>query len=136
MPRDKSGKQSPDIPAMWALNAKVPRTSQYGIKSGHCSCWPDCGEFDFFEALPGTTSEPAMDMIKTHYHCSQGGAFGGGGNRDYFERPLAETIKIAAIFSGSEIFVSKLPDSFAFDKTLPDKVLSDCKKTKGIYRLP
>jgi hypothetical protein len=40
-----------NMPAIWLLNTKIPRTQQYG----DCSCWKTgCGEFDIFETLaPG-----------------------------------------------------------------------------------
>jgi len=37
-------------PAIWMLNAQIPRTLQYG--NADCSCWASgCGEFDIFEVL-------------------------------------------------------------------------------------
>lgn len=51
MPNDGTSGWNQNMPAIWALNAKVPRTQQYGA----CSCWDSgCGEFDIFEVLdPG-----------------------------------------------------------------------------------
>lgn len=38
-----------DMPAIWMLNAQIPRTSQYGKEE--CSCWKTgCGEFDIGES--------------------------------------------------------------------------------------
>lgn len=53
MPDDGTSGWNQNMPAIWALNAKVPRTQQYGA----CSCWDSgCGEFDIFEVLdPGNT---------------------------------------------------------------------------------
>ncbi|RPA96180.1 hypothetical protein L873DRAFT_1695346 [Choiromyces venosus 120613-1] len=140
MPRDKgdiAGKAAPDIPAIWALNAKVPRTSQYGIKSGHCSCWPACPEVDIFEALPGNPAagQSAIDMMKTHIHSEQGGKYGGGGNNDYFDRPLDKTMKLAAIFSGENIFITKLPDNTNFDKSFSENLIADAKKATSIFKI-
>ena len=49
MPSDTSGSAyNQDMPAIWLLNAKIPRTLQYGDAS--CSCWKTgCGEMDLFE---------------------------------------------------------------------------------------
>ena len=45
MPMDPSshGKYESDMPAIWMLNAQIPRTTQYGPST--CSCWvTGCGE--------------------------------------------------------------------------------------------
>jgi len=141
MPEDKgdsSGKGAYNIPAIWALNAQIARVAQYGIKSGPCSCWPDCGEFDIFEALPGNPAagQSAVNMMKSHIHCAQGGKYGGGGNMGYFDRPLSNTIKVAAILLGEEIYITKLPDNTNFDETLSDDVIANAKKTKSLFELP
>lgn len=45
MPTDGTSGFNADIPAIWILNAKIPRTLQYG--NAECSCWESgCGEFD------------------------------------------------------------------------------------------
>jgi len=141
MPRDKGdagGKGGHDLPAIWALNAQIPRVAQYGIKSGSCSCWPDCGEFDIFEALPGNPAagQSAADMMKSHLHCAQGGKFGGGGNVDFFERPLNEPIKLAAIFYGENVYITKLPKDTTFDKTLSEELIANAKDTKSMFKIP
>lgn len=141
MPRDKgdvSGKGAHDVPALWLLNDKIARVAQYGIKSGPCSCWPDCGEFDIFEALPGnpTAGQSAVDMIKTHLHCAQGGKSGGGGNKDFFDRPLHSTMKLAAIFTGEYAFITRLPDDTNFGKTFSANLIAEAKKTKSMFKIP
>ncbi|PWW78837.1 hypothetical protein C7212DRAFT_273229 [Tuber magnatum] len=141
MPRDKGdngGKGAPDVPALWLLNAKIPRVAQYGIKSGPCSCWPDCGEFDIFEALPGNPAagQSAADMIKTHLHCAQGGKYGGGGNKDFFDRPVKGTVKPAAILAGEHAYIARLPDDTKFDETFSDDLIAEAKKTKSVFKIP
>jgi hypothetical protein len=43
MPRDGNAGFNGDMPAIWMLNAQVPRTLQYG--NALCSCWESgCGE--------------------------------------------------------------------------------------------
>jgi hypothetical protein len=50
MPTDNSGSMNADMPAIWLLNAQVPRCGQY--VASECSCWTSgCGEFDIFEVL-------------------------------------------------------------------------------------
>ncbi|EQL01752.1 TOS1 protein [Ophiocordyceps sinensis CO18] len=53
MPHDKAEGFNGDMPALWLLNARIPRTGQYHS----CSCWgTKCGEADIFEVLaPGDT---------------------------------------------------------------------------------
>jgi hypothetical protein len=53
MPDDGTSGWNQNMPAIWALNAQIPRTEQYGA----CSCWASgCGEFDIYETLdPGNT---------------------------------------------------------------------------------
>lgn len=34
-----------DQPAIWMLNANIPRTIEYGLADGNCNCWESgCGE--------------------------------------------------------------------------------------------
>lgn len=43
-----------NMPAIWLLNAAIPRTAQYATNA-NCSCWRSgCGEFDIFEVMNGT----------------------------------------------------------------------------------
>lgn len=43
MPMDGKTGFNGDMPAIWMLNAKIPRTIQYG--KAECSCWSSgCGE--------------------------------------------------------------------------------------------
>jgi hypothetical protein len=45
MPLDGTEGFNADLPAIWLLNANIPRTLQYG--KAECSCWQSgCGEFD------------------------------------------------------------------------------------------
>ncbi|CAI5756353.1 unnamed protein product [Candida verbasci] len=56
MPNDTSGANisNYNMPAIWLLNAKIPRTSQYS-QNVNCSCWRSgCGEFDIFEVMNTT----------------------------------------------------------------------------------
>lgn len=50
-----------DMPAIWMLNAKIPRTGQY--VSANCSCWTSgCGEFDIFEVLTTGSTKAKSTM--------------------------------------------------------------------------
>lgn len=93
-----------DMPAVWMLNAKIPRTLQYG--NADCSCWDSgCGELDLFEIL----SSGSLKLI-THLHDKQGGA--GGGSSDYFTRPTSGSLKAAVVFTDSNIHILEVDDSF------------------------
>lgn len=92
MPSDTNGNgYNQDMPAIWLLNAKIPRTLQYGQST--CSCWATgCGELDLFEVL-----SPGSDKMITHIHDGQG-----GGTQDYFKRPTDGVFRAVVIFNGSD----------------------------------
>lgn len=98
-----------DMPAIWALNAQIPRSQQYGA----CSCWQTgCGELDLFEVL-----SPGSNYLTTTFHSTLGA---GGATSDYFERPLTGTMKAAVVFISAtkEIQIIKLASDVSFDDTL------------------
>lgn len=109
-----------DMPAIWMLNAKIPRTLQYGAKS--CSCWDSgCGELDLFEIL-----STGSNMMITHLHDKQGdngSGYGGGGSGDYVQRPLQGSMKAAAIFTKGAIHVMQLDSSVSFDAVLGSSIV-------------
>ncbi|CAM9655367.1 unnamed protein product [Discosporangium mesarthrocarpum] len=85
-----------DRPAIWALNAKILRTTQYG-----CNCRSGsggnggCGEFDVLEAIVGFEYS---DMLFTSVYDFKG--TGRAPDDLYFPRPMSPT-HYAAIFRGS-----------------------------------
>lgn len=123
MPSDASSTatENVDMPAIWMLNAQIPRTLQYGDSS--CSCWSTgCGEFDVFEVL-----NSGNDFLTNHLHSGQGSSTstssGGGGTSDYIARPTSGTMKAAVIFSDSSITITVLDSSTTFDTFLSDATL-------------
>jgi len=132
MPADNGFGFNGNMPSIWALNAKIPRTVQYG----KCSCWGSgCGEMDLFEVLKDATG-----YVKSHYHSNQGAtgqySKGGGGSPDYFKRPFDKTIKAAAIFrDNGSIIVRYLPDGCDFGVELDSLVLS-AGQEPSVYRVP
>lgn len=57
-----------DLPAIWLLNARIPRTSQYPSNE-NCSCWASgCGEFDIFESMNATQK----NHLFSTFHSYQG----------------------------------------------------------------
>ncbi|CDO92478.1 unnamed protein product [Kluyveromyces dobzhanskii CBS 2104] len=115
MPTDNTGDYNVDMPAVWLLNAKIPRTLQYGDET--CSCWKTgCGELDLFEIL-----STGSDKLITHLHSGQGSdgtSSGGGGTQDYFSRPTSGTLKAAVIFDGSDKTIHVVEVDESFDSTI------------------
>lgn len=128
MPSDSgSSVYNADMPAIWMLNAKIPRTLQYGDSS--CSCWSTgCGEFDIFEILSS-----GSDKLISHLHDGQGssGTYGGGGSSDYFSRPTDSTMKAAVIFQDGDITIVVLDDSTTFDSSLSASTVNGWASTSG-----
>jgi hypothetical protein len=108
MPSDGSSSFNGDMPAIWLLNAQIPRTLQYGEAS--CSCWTTgCGEFDIVEVLSSGSNK-----MKSTIHGNKA-----GGSSDYILRPTGSTMKLAAVFSSDgTISVNVLPDSTEFPSSL------------------
>lgn len=114
MPSDGTTGFNADMPAIWLLNAQIPRTLQYGAAS--CSCWSTgCGELDLFEILSSGSNK-----LICHLHTSQGAPagtnYGGGGSQDWFQRPTSGSMKAAVVMTGSQIHILQVTDSF--DATL------------------
>lgn len=110
MPSDGSKGFNADMPAIWLLNAQIPRTLQYG--NAACSCWSTgCGELDLFEIL-----SPGSNKLISHLHTGQGvpagSNYGGGGSQDWFERPTSGSLKAAVVLTGNQIHVLEVSDSF------------------------
>ncbi|KAI8940092.1 hypothetical protein NX059_003809 [Plenodomus lindquistii] len=104
-----------DAPALWFLNAAIPRILQYGNDRNNipCSCWSTgCGEFDAFEVLGN-----GEDRAKSTLH-RQGNLEGGDSN--YFRRPVGKTIKFAVVWHYPHITAVVLDDSFQFGERLSD----------------
>jgi hypothetical protein len=86
-----------NMPAIWLLNAQIPRTLQYG--PADCSCWTTgCGEFDIFEVLM-----PGDNRCKSTLHGNVQ-----GGDSNYFARPTTGTIKAVLIMSDNNIHIKVL----------------------------
>ncbi|KFG77988.1 hypothetical protein MANI_004584 [Metarhizium anisopliae] len=103
---------NPDMPAVWALNAAIPRAAQYK----GCSCWgTGCGELDIFEVLA-----PGDSKCKSTFHMANG-----AGSSDYFKRPTDEYIKVATVFheETASVSIKKLSDDVDFAKGLDDETV-------------
>ena len=103
-----------NMPAIWMLNAQIPRTLQYG--NSDCSCWETgCGEFDMFEVLsPGSTK------AKSTLHGNKA-----GGDSNYFDRPEDNPIKVAMVMYDDNFHVKVLDDSVEFPSVMDDATIDD-----------
>lgn len=111
MPLDGS---KDDMPAIWLLNGRIPRTVQYG----DCSCWTSrCGEVDVFEAL-----EAGGIKCKSTFHLSRR-----GGSSDWFKRPTDGYITVAVVFhqDTASVTIKILPDYDDFAKSIDDRTVHD-----------
>ncbi|KAF4636863.1 hypothetical protein G7Y89_g1231 [Cudoniella acicularis] len=109
MPSDGKTGFNGDMPAIWMLNAQIPRTLQYG--DADCSCWESgCGEFDIAEALNSGST-----FLKSTLHTNKP-----AGDSDYIVRPTSNTMKLAVVFesSSSTIHIQVLPDNTEFPTSI------------------
>ncbi|KAI9882779.1 MAG: hypothetical protein M1823_005477 [Watsoniomyces obsoletus] len=117
MPDDgKTGNkfENANMPAIWLLNAKIPRVGQY-VKDMSCKCWPKCGELDLFEVLdPG--NKRCISAVHSEFS---------DGNPDYFPRPVDKFITGAVIFIGGKGHIKILDDDFKFSENVS---IEDIKK--------
>ncbi|KAI8392204.1 putative TOS1-like glycosyl hydrolase (DUF2401) [Nakaseomyces glabratus] len=105
-----------DMPAIWLLNDKIPRTSQYPINA-NCSCWSSgCGEFDIFEVMNGTE----RNHLYSTFHTYQGIEDLGTGIQSYgyIPRDTRGTMMGGVIFDSNGNTVSFISNSTSFDQTL------------------
>ncbi|KAF2156396.1 hypothetical protein K461DRAFT_275501 [Myriangium duriaei CBS 260.36] len=110
-----------DMPALWFLNARIPRTQQYGS----CSCWGNtggCGELDAFEVL--TKSE---DRMIASVHGVQAAT-----NPNYFARPTTKTVKAAVSMVGGTTVLKVLDDSYDFSTGLSQRQVDALLSTAAV----
>lgn len=122
MPLDGNTGFNGDTPAIWMLNAQIPRTLQYG--SAACSCWTTgCGEFDIVETLSSGSL-----FCKSTFHTNTP-----AGDSDYIVRPTSGTMKLAVIFSSadSSASIQVLPSSTVFGPSLTAAQIATFKGTSA-----
>ncbi|PHH66999.1 hypothetical protein CDD81_4394 [Ophiocordyceps australis] len=113
MPFDHDRGSNGDKPAIWALNAQIPRTSQYKA----CSCWRSgCGEVDIYEVLA-----PGDNKCKSTFHLDSRS----GGSSDWFQRPAHSFIKVAVVFdqASSSVSIHRLNDDVDFAQSLDQETV-------------
>lgn len=103
-----------NMPAIWMLNAQIPRTLQYG--NPECSCWTSgCGEFDMFEVLA-----PGEWRAKSTLHGNIA-----GGDSNYFARPESEPIKVAMVLYDDNIHIKVLDYNTEFSSNMDASIIND-----------
>ncbi|KAL6933638.1 related to Cell wall protein YJL171C [Hanseniaspora guilliermondii] len=113
---NSSSFESYDMPAIWVLNSKIPRQSQYPTNS-NCSCWASgCGEFDIFEVINGSTN----GEFYSTFHTFQGvdSVSVGLSQSAYFKRDTNGTMTGGVIFDSDGNTVSFMSDSLTFDESI------------------
>ncbi|KAI3403743.1 hypothetical protein KGF56_003468 [Candida oxycetoniae] len=105
-----------NMPAIWLLNAQIPRTAQYSLNV-NCSCWRSgCGEFDIFEVKNKTEYLQLSSTI----HDYQGTADieSGLAINDYIERNLTGTMIGGVTFDSKGVATVWVSNSTSFNETL------------------
>lgn len=118
-----------NMPAIWLLNAHIPRTSQYS-NNVNCSCWRSgCGEFDIFEVKNLTSDQ--VNKLYTTIHDYQGtdDIESGLQINGHFDRDTSGTMTGGVIFDDSGNAVVFLSDSLGFNATISaDDLLSEIRQ--------
>ncbi|CAM9016574.1 unnamed protein product [Wickerhamomyces anomalus] len=105
-----------DMPAIWLLNAHIPRTSQYPT-NGNCSCWGSgCGEFDIFEVMNTTEANHLFSTI--HDYQGTDNIQTGLQAQGYIERSTSSTMKGGVVFSSDGKATVFMSNSTSIDGTV------------------
>lgn len=120
MPTESSASSSIsnyNMPAIWLLNAHIPRTAQYS-DNVNCSCWRSgCGEFDIFEVKNGTT-EPNHLYATIHDYQGTGEIETGLQVPGYIARDTSNTMRGGVVFDSNGDAVVWMSLSTAFDSSI------------------
>ncbi|RUS34437.1 protein TOS1 [Jimgerdemannia flammicorona] len=113
--------QDRDKPAIWSLNAKIPRTAQYG-----CNCQRDgCGELDIAEVV--NQGEERCWVTMYSWQASKG-------SPDYFVRPTSKPAVFVTHYDvpNKAIRIQRLEaGQFQYTKTLAKTTVSSWAARKG-----
>lgn len=115
-----------DMPAIWLLNSKIPRQSQYPTNS-NCSCWASgCGEFDIFEVLNGSTTGQFFSTFHTFQGVSD---IETGLTQDaYIARDTNSTMIGGVVFDTNGNTITFMTDSLTFDDSITASDILDIIK--------
>lgn len=105
-----------NMPAIWFLNAKIPRTSQYNANTS-CSCWASgCGELDIFEVL--NSSKPLQLDSTIHDYQGTGDIETGLEASDYFTRDTSGTMKGGVVFTSDRKITVFMDSDMSIDESI------------------
>ncbi|KAI0629658.1 putative TOS1-like glycosyl hydrolase-domain-containing protein [Trametes polyzona] len=85
-------KDASKVPAIWALNAQVVRSAEYGCNCRGVGSPGGCGELDILETLVGADPNHGISEI----YSAKGAT--GSGNANFFARPTKDKVTYAVIF--------------------------------------
>lgn len=126
---DQTDKTYPNMPAIWFLNAKIPRTGQYA-SDGNCSCWNSgCGEMDAFEVTNKTY--PLRLSSTLHDYQGTGLINEGISTSAYLTRSYTSTMKGAARFGTDGTVAIFLLDDIVFDDEIDTSSVSNWVSDAG-----
>lgn len=112
-----------DMPAIWLLNERILRTSQYPL-NGNCSSWNSgAGEFDIFEVMNVTERNHFYSTI----HDFQGTDDIGTGIQNYgwLQRTPNATMKGGVVFSEDKSITVFLSNDTSLDETIQNSDLKN-----------
>lgn len=118
-----------NMPAIWLLNAHIPRTAQYSMNA-NCSCWRSgCGEFDIFEVMNSTEYLHLYSTI--HDYQGSDDIQTGMAAPAYIERSLSGTMSGGVAFDLSGNAVVWMSNSTSFDATVGASSVNSWVKKAG-----
>lgn len=119
MPKESSASSdiaNYNMPAIWLLNANIPRTAQYSMNA-NCSCWRSgCGEFDIFEVKNTTLANNLYATI--HDYQGTGDIELGLQVPGYISRDYSATYKGGVTFDSDGNAIVFVSNSTTFDATI------------------
>ncbi|ODV79694.1 uncharacterized protein CANTADRAFT_50229 [Suhomyces tanzawaensis NRRL Y-17324] len=105
-----------NMPAIWLLNAHIPRTAQYSLDA-NCSCWRSgCGEFDIFEVK--NTTQAGQLFTTIHDYQGTGDIETGIQIDGFIPRKYNETVKGGVSFDSKGNTVVWVSNSTSFGSTI------------------
>ncbi|CAK9440401.1 uncharacterized protein LODBEIA_P45010 [Lodderomyces beijingensis] len=115
-----------NMPAIWLLNAQIPRTAQYS-NNVNCSCWRSgCGEFDIFEIMNQTEYTHLYSTI--HDYQGTGEIESGLAISSYIERDLTGTMVGGVSFDSNGDATVWVSNSTSFDEQVAAKDVNSWAK--------
>lgn len=118
-----------NMPAIWLLNAHIPRTAQYAMDV-NCSCWRSgCGEFDIFEVLNTTDVSNLYSSI--HDYQGTDDIETGMLVEGYIERDFEGTMVGGVVFDSKGLATVFMSNSTSFDQNITASEVNSWVKADG-----